>query len=291
MLPTFVIGASYQLMLQDDKYYDVPRIFTVRVGEDFSGNSAAVASSLRLSIDTAGMIICIKKDNWSMLLAVWNTSFGSIGIKVGRVLFDRSGEIGSTNLWSGYTNPANGTSLGRIWNPFSNYNHWNSQGSGGVLEWENVARRHCGRIVGNCNAITAPADSSYYNYPSSSYSSQYLSSGSTQQDWKHDGTTILYGLISHPGFLHNTRWSFCINIRNRISILDSLDYPWYILQYYSNLYLDTLRTSVYNSFLRDTRSGSEHRLLLLISRFQRSMANWRENNLSMAFNLIGNRWR
>jgi hypothetical protein len=54
MLPTFVIGASYQLMLQDDKYYDVPQD---------RGIVRQLRHRSRLSIDTAGMIICIKKDN------------------------------------------------------------------------------------------------------------------------------------------------------------------------------------------------------------------------------------
>ncbi len=261
MLPTFVIGVSYQLMLQDDKYYDVPQdIYRSVLGEDFSGNKAQAASSLPIVDRYSGDDNMHQKGHLIDAFSRFEIpSLGSIGIKVGRVLFDRSGEIGSTNLWSGYTNPASGTSLWSSMESRSqNYHHW--EFTGGVEVYLNEKTSlgiTAGGLWGTATQSLHRADSSYYNYPSSSYSSQYLSSGSTQQDWKHDGTTILYGadLTSRISPQHTLKFLYQhtksnVDIGLGSAIRDTS------FSTYSNIYIDTLRTSIYNSFLRDTRSGS-----------------------------------
>jgi hypothetical protein len=261
MLPTFVLGASYQFMLQDDKYYDVPQdIYRSVLGEDFSGNKAEAASSLPIVDRYSGDDNMHQKGHLIDAFSRFEIpSLGSIGIKIGRVLFDRSGEIGSTNLWAGYTNPANGTSLwSNMESRSQNYNHW--EFTGGVEVYLNEKTSLGATVSGLWGTATQSlhrADSSYYNYPSSSNSSQYLSSGYTQQDWKHDGTTILCGvdLTSRITSQHTLKFLFQ-HMKSNIDIGLGSTIRDTSYSNYSYTYLDTLRTSIYNSFLRDTRSGS-----------------------------------
>jgi hypothetical protein len=266
VLPALILGGTYQLVLQDEKYYDVPQdIYQSVMGSDFSGNKVEAASSLPIVDRTSGDDNMHQKGHFiSTFGRIEIPTFGSVGMKLGRVLFDRSGEVGSTNLWSEYSNPSGATSSWSNRESRSqSYNHWELTGGAEImLSGKTSLGVSLGQLWGKATQSLRRANLSYYNYPSPSNGSLYFSNGDTQQDWGHDGSSLLYGmeLTSHINPVHTLRFMYQhekgdIDLSLRSGIRDTS------FSTYSYTYLDTLRTSVYDSFLRDARSGSGKQIM------------------------------
>jgi hypothetical protein len=195
--PEINIGVTYQLLLQDDKYYDVPQdIYRSVLGADYAGNRAAAASSLPIVDRYSG------QDNMHQtghLISAFGSyeipSLGSIGLKVGRVLFDRSGAFGSSNLW-GYPSQSSGTSLwSNLESRSQDYEHWGLAGGAELYVSQSTAiGATAGWLRGRATQTVHNNDSSYYSYSSSPNTSLYVNSGNTGQDWRHDGKTYLLGV-------------------------------------------------------------------------------------------------
>lgn len=259
-LPNVLIGASYQLLLQDEKYYDVPQdIYRSVLGSDYAGNRMT-ESSLPTVDRYSGEDKMQQKGHLISFFSRYEfPSIGSVGIKIGRVLFDRTGEIGSSNLWSGYTNPSIHTSL---WSNNESreqeYDHWEiTGGTEFYLNNNFTVGLTAGYLWGTATQVLQRADSSRYDYPSSSYSNYYTSSSKTKQDWKHDGGTNLYGFDATWKFSQNLTLRFLyqrlyssVDLKLGSAISDTS------YSRYSSLYNDTMRTSIYNYYLRDRRNGS-----------------------------------
>jgi hypothetical protein len=89
-----------------------------------------------------------------------------------------------------------------------------------------------------------------------------MSSGNTQEDWRHDGYTHLLGfdVTSRLTAKHTLRLIY----QRRLSTIDielGTDIQDTSFSSYSYLYLDTLRTSTSNYFLRDKREGSGQQVI------------------------------
>ena len=261
MLPNLILGGTYQLMLQDDKYYNVPQdIYRSVIGMDYAGNRMIAESSLPIVDKYSGDDKMNQKGHFMSAFGRYEiSSLGSLGMKVGRVFFDRYGIIGSSNLWGGYQTPGNGTSSWSNSESWSqNYDHWElTAGVEYFLNEKTTIGATAGWLWGNAIQKMYHNESSYSNYPSSSYSNYYLSSGNTQQDWRHDGSTRLIGFdvtsrftAKHTLRLLYQRQRSTVDIGVGTNIIDTS----YSTSSYT--YLDTLRTSISNYFLRDQRAGS-----------------------------------
>ena len=190
------IGATYQMVMQDEKYYSIPQdIYRSVAGYDYNGREAAGAADIPIVDKYSG------KDNMHQAghLATAFVKFGlpagfDISARLSRVIFSRAGSYGSSNLWE-YSPYATGTSL---WSNLEarnqEYAHWD--GSAGIEFHvnENVALGATGGYLsGEATQALTKNDSSFYASSSTSYTSYYNRSANSLQEWRHDGTTTYYG--------------------------------------------------------------------------------------------------
>jgi len=259
-LPQLLLGGSYQLILQDDKYYNIPQdIYRSVIGMDYAGNKAAAASSIPIVDRYSGQDNIHQRGHFMSAFGKYEfPSVGSLGIKVGRVLFDRSGGFGSSNFW-GYPSQSTSTSL---WSNLEarsqSYAHWEL--TGGVDVYVNdrtTIGATAGWLWGDAAQALHRNDSSYYGYSSSPDRSLYINSGNTQEEWRHNGHTLLLGVDlasriteKHTFHILYQRQQSTVDIGLGTSILDTS------YSTYTYTYQDTPTTSTSYSLLSDKRSGS-----------------------------------
>ncbi len=200
-LPTMardlLVGVTYQLVMQDDKYYSIPQdIYRTVIGYDYGGNRAAAGESIPIvdryngkdDIHQAGHFI-VGFARYSLPMNV------DIGVRASRVMFGRDGSFGSSNLWE-YSPYSGGTSM---WSNMETrdqgYAHWDL---GGGMEYRLNEQTKLGATVGHLWGDATQAlrrgDSSYYSYSSNPWTSFYNRSGNTSQEWRHGGRTTYYGI-------------------------------------------------------------------------------------------------
>ena len=258
--PNLLLGGTYQMILQDDKYYSVPQdIYRSVAGMDYAGNRAAAESSIPIVDKYSG------QDNMHQLghfISAFGSyeipTLGSIGMKVGRVFFDRSGGFGSSNFW-GYPAQSASTSL---WSNLEarsqTYNHWELTGGADFFaSRQTTIGATVGWLWGDAAQALHRGDSSYYSWSSAPNQSLYVRSGNSLQEWRHNGRTVLFGAditsrLTERHTLHVVyqRQRSTVDIGLGTSILDTS------YSTYSYTYLDTPATSTSYSLLLDQRSGS-----------------------------------
>jgi hypothetical protein len=201
-VPGLMVGTSYQLILQDSKYYSVPQdIYRSVVGSDFSGTRAAAAGSIPIVDRFSGQDNMHQQGHLVTVFGRYEvSSLGTVGLKVGRVTFDRSGMFGSSNLW-GYPAQNSGTSL------WSNteardqaYGHWELTGGAEFRLGKHTSIGvTAGSLWGDAMQNLHRNDSSYYDYSAGADRSYYVRSASNQETWRHDGRSLLLGgdVVSH----------------------------------------------------------------------------------------------
>ncbi|MBK7256742.1 MAG: hypothetical protein IPI01_02750 [Ignavibacteriae bacterium] len=217
--PELLVGGTYQLMLQDEKYYDVPSdIYKSVMGADYTGRSAAAASDMPIVDRYSGDDNMHQNGHFISLFARYApTPWLEAGVKFGRVLHDRNGAYGSTNLWnSSYSSQASS-----LWSSREKrdqgYQH--SELSGGLLF--HLSDRVTfgisgGHLRGTGTQALSNEDTSYYGYVSNNqYSSMYVHSGGKLSEWVNTGSTTDLGfeLRSRLGtrtamtLFYRPRWS------------------------------------------------------------------------------------
>ncbi|MGB6034024.1 MAG: hypothetical protein WBH55_14455 [Bacteroidota bacterium] len=257
IVPELIVGLTYQLVLQDDKYYSIPQdIYKTTAGYDYSGARAAAGESLPIVDKYSG------KDNMSQT-GHFLTGFSryafpiglDMGAKLSRVTFSREGSFGSSNFWE---SSRSGSSL---WSNFEDraqeYSHWDV--AGGIRYHLNPGFRigaMLGYLWGDAVQELGREDSSYYSSTYSSGSSHYNRSGDTGQQWAHHGRTTYFGvdMSSKPTrattltLLYRHEQS-TVDIASGSGILDTSysQYSW----------MDNTGTVTSNSqsYLNDARSG------------------------------------
>ncbi len=259
-LPDLIAGASYQLMLQDSKYYNVPQdIYRSVIGTDFAGRDAAAASSIPIVDRFSGQDDMHQKGHFMSAFAQYDiSSVATFGARVGRVTFDRSGGYGSTNLW-GYPVQSSSTSLwSNLESREQSYDHWELTGG---IEIRSDAHTSLGVtggwLWGDATQTKLNADSSYYRYTyNTTDQSYYLRSGNTDEIWKNKGGTLLLGgdLTSRLSPTHTLRLVYqhqgsTIDLGVGSAIVDT-SYSFYS---YSGSTPPYMSTSY--SRLRDVRDG------------------------------------
>ena len=255
--PGFLVGGTYQLILQDDKYYSVPQdIYRSVIGEDYTGNRMAGASSIPIVDKYSGQDNIHERGHFISAFTKYEVpSIGSFGLKISRVMFDRSGGFGSSNFW-GPQGPA-GTSLwSNLESRSQSYAHWEL--TGGVdfaVTPKTTVGATAGWLWGNAAQALHRGDSSFYSWPSP-YQSLYQSSGNTLEEWRHNGHNVLLGLditsrLSDKHTLHllYQRQRSTIDVGLGSGILDTS------YSSYTYVNIDTPVTSTSYSVLQDQRSG------------------------------------
>jgi hypothetical protein len=195
--PDLTLGMTYQLMLQDEKYYAVPQnIYRSVLGEDYAGNKAAAASSIPITDVSSGDDRMRQEGHLAALYGSMKLSdVLRAGVKIGRTFFNRHGISGNRNSSSN----AYATNSTWLWGNgearSQAYNHW--EGAGG-LEADLGGAGVLGVTAGYLNGIATQAltdtDTSYSLWGTLPSGSLYQSSGRTLQEWTHDGSTVTLGL-------------------------------------------------------------------------------------------------
>jgi hypothetical protein len=259
-MPDLLLGASYQLVLQDDKYYNIPQdIYRSVIGADYAGNRAAAASSIPIVDRYSGQDNMHHRGHFISVLGQYVVpALGSFGLKVGRVSFDRSGSFGSANLW-GNASQGGSTSLWSNMEARSQgYGHWELTGGADFfVSAKTTLGATAGWLWGDASQALHRNDSSYYSYSSASGGSYYMGSGNTQEEWRHAGRTLLLGCDvttrvtpRHTIHLLYQRQQTTVDLDLGSAILDTS------FSTYSYTYQGTQTTSTSHSLVRDLRSGT-----------------------------------
>ena len=257
-LPDLLVGGSYQLILQDDKYYGVPQdIYRSVIGMDYAGNREAAAANIPVVDRYSGQDNMHQRGDFASLFGRYEIKgLGALGIKAGRVLFDRSGNYGSSNLWGNQA--YSGTSLwSNLESRSQSYHHWEI--TGGIDFYVNdrtTIGATAGWLWGEATQAQHRGDSSYYSWSSTPNQGLSVRSGNTQQEWRHDGRTHQLGIdiTTRPTDHHTLHFLYQrqrtnVDIGLGTGILDTS------YSSYSYTYLDTPATSTSYYVLTDRRNG------------------------------------
>jgi hypothetical protein len=197
--PELFFGATYQLVMQDQKYYNVPQdIYHSVIGADYAGRATAEDKSNMPIVDRYSGQDNMHQNGHFISLFAKQRFLGSLdaGIKVSRVLFDRNGGFGSSNLWDSYYGSSSSVSL---WANdelrAQGYNHW--EVAGGLLlalsEKTSIGLSG-GHLWGTATQALTNLDTSYYSYAYANSASYSNRSANKYQDWRNDGKTTQFGL-------------------------------------------------------------------------------------------------
>ncbi len=193
-LPALHLGITYQGIMQDTKYYTIPfDIYQSNLGYDYRGNTIASSSAIPITTVSSGEDEMHHTGNLFSLYAGYELLPNlKIGLNAGRVVFSGDGSYGNQNYWDHYTY-GSGTSL--YYNMESrdqNYNHWDL--SGGIqygLNSKTTVGVTGGYLWGKATQNLTDRDTSYYSYGTGNLST---SSGTTSENWTHDGRTYYGGV-------------------------------------------------------------------------------------------------
>ena len=193
------LGATYQLVTQDEDYYAIPQdVYRSVMGADYKGDRAAGTENIPIVDRYSGADEMLQQGHFVSLFAGADlTQQLQVGTKIGRVVFDREGSYGSSNVWK--TGSSSSTSFWRnLESRKQSYGHW--EGSLG-LRYSLTTAASIGisalRLEGSADQSLPRRDSSYYSYGTIDSDIDdwgiYSSAGEQDQFWNHDGETTIIG--------------------------------------------------------------------------------------------------
>jgi hypothetical protein len=264
VIPALTVGVTYQMMMQNEKYYVVPQdIYRSVAGEDFAGNKAAAASSIPITDVAGGDDKMRQRGHLAAVYASLElTDALRVGLKAGRTTFTRAGAYGTRNAWSN----SYATNSSWLWGNeearSQAYSHWEL---GGGIEFDFGSPGRVGLaggyLWGDATQAVTHTDTSYSIYGTLPSGSLYQNSGHTLQEWMHHGKTVSLGADYAVTVAPRTtlrvlyeRLRTATDIGLGGSILDTS------YSTYGYTYNDTLRTSGSNSILIDRRAGFGERI-------------------------------
>lgn len=233
-------AATYQIILQDDNYYDIPQdIYRSNQGYDYAGNRMWESSDIPITDRYSGTDEMHQEGHFASFF----TGFSpfdrlNLGFRLSRVFFNRDGGFGSQNVWkSGYY--GSGSSASYYMNQRGqDYDHWDASGGLHVrLSGATVLGVMAGTLWGDAVQEMAGEDSSLYDYgtigvgPDWSY---YYRSGVSDRYWKHDGSSTYGG----------------VNLSSRVG-------KGRVFNFYYRVFKENVDISL-NSALRDTSYSNYH---------------------------------
>jgi hypothetical protein len=257
------LGATYQLIIQDEKYYPIPQdIYRPVVGYDYLGFRVAAESQIPIIDRFTGTDNIQHLGHFASMFGGYEVSDDlRVGIKISRVLFDRDGNFGSSNFWE-YTPQSTNRSL---WSSLEardqRYRHWDvAAGVNYRLVEDLTGGLTVGYLRGNAPQTLTREDSSFSGNGQINVGtdwSYYWNAGSTLQQWDHQGR-VVYGGLNLSVALTNTQTLHAVYSAGRentditlsSSILDTSysNYRW--------TYQDTIISRGLSEYrLSDLRSG------------------------------------
>ncbi len=231
--PALLLGATYQLVMQDQKYYDVPQdIYRSVVGADYAGRTTALDASEMPIVDKYSGQDNMHQNGHFISLFARQTFLDrlDVGLKVSRVIFDRSGALGSSNLWNSYSGSYNSISL---WandeKRDQGYGHWELAGGFLLrLSEKSTLGISGGHLWGSTTQSKTNLDTAYYSSSYTSWKSLYDRSTHKYQHWRHEGRTSQFGLEFRSRITNGTtltlfyrpQWS-SVQLHTAASIMDT----------------------------------------------------------------------
>jgi hypothetical protein len=257
--PALFVCATYQYVLQDEKYYSVPQnIYRTAAGYDFNGRDVAASSSIPIVDKYSGKDEMHQAGHTGSVVVRYSLEDRlDVAGTVSRSVFQRHGGYGSSNFWD---QSSTTTSLwGNMELRSQSYAHWDL--SGGITYHFNdriALGGTLGYLRGDAVQALRDNDSSYYSYSTTSPSSSFYNRSSNGlYEWRHAGTTIYAegDIVTHPGpgttlsfYYSHQRSDVDLSIGSGILDTSYSTYTW------TNN--STPVTSLSQSFLLDNRSGS-----------------------------------
>ncbi len=255
-LPGLFLGFSYQAIMEDSKYYSIPfGVYQSNLGADYNGKTMANGSDIPITTVSAGQDNMHHSGNLFSLIASYKFSPDlQIGFRFGRAFFKENGSYGNDNYWENYYYNSGSSLYYNIESRNQDYNHWDM--SGGV-EYKITAQTTIGISGGYLWGVATQdflnRDTSNYSYNSNTD----LSSGTTTQNWRHDGKTKILGLdlTSRLNDRQTIMFLYQYNKENVDIGLNSsvLDTGWYTYSYsYDTNYYSSIS---HNSFTAASSGG------------------------------------
>jgi hypothetical protein len=264
ILPQLFLGATYQMILQDEKYYAIPQdIYRSTYGYDYAGMRTTDASATAPVIDKySGADNMHQSGHFITLYTGYDVSADlQIGLKLSRNEFNREGSFGSRNFWAYAYGQASSSTWHNMESRTQDYRHWDlSSGVNYRLSEKFTAGLNAGYLWGNATQVLSKLDTSLYTSglvnvgTNWNYSRRYAVTG---QNWNQDGNTAYGGLNFSAQLNESQLFSFyyaysrqSIDLLSNSSILDSSNYD-YRYQYDTTHYSSTSRYSI-----TDLRTGT-----------------------------------
>lgn len=261
-LPSLIVGGTYEIIFQDDRYHPIPQdIYRSVIGYDYLG-VRTTAEDLPIVDRYKGSDNIHQQGHFLSVFGAYEvTSRLQLGARVSRVTFGRDGSFGSQNLWDSYYNP-NAKSFWSNWESRDQqYRHWDISGSARYqVSDRSVLGFTLGRLGGTVSQFLNRSDSSLYAQGQVNVGtnwSYYMRSGFTDQHWDRRGRALYGGadfktraspLVDFNLYYFFSRQSVDINLRSTIIDTSYSSYRW--------TYRDTLVSrSVSDYALSDLRSG------------------------------------
>lgn len=268
-LHNLFVGATYQMILQDDKYYSIPQdIYKSNFGYDYAGIRVTESADIPVIDKYSG------KDDMHHIGHFVGVHTGyeinndlQVGLRISRANFERDGSLGSKNLYE-YSYSPNYSSSSTWYNMESRnqtYGHWDI--SGGIktkVSEELKASAMGGFLWGDANQSFNRLDTSNYLWGTPHSANNWSISrrfATTEQAWNHHGKTYYGGvnltLQNNPTQIFNFYYNYRkqnIDISLGSSILDT--------SFYASRYQWDTIVYIYNSQygLVDTRNGAGEKI-------------------------------
>jgi len=241
LAPGLLLGLTYQLVMQDQKYYGVPQdIYRSVVGADYAGRTSAVDQSSMPIVDKYSGQDNMHQTGHFVSLFARQTFLDrlDVGVKLSRASFERNGSFGSSNLWDSYYSSSGSTSL---WASMEmrdqGYAHWEI--AGGVLLHVNDKTTlgvSAGHLWGTATQSLSNLDTSFYGYKYDKSQSLYNRSSNKLQLWRDEGKSTQFGIelrtriaaATTLTLFYRPQWS-SIQLQSAASILDT-NYSYYTWQ-------------------------------------------------------------
>ncbi len=191
------LGATYQLVYQDQRYYSVPQdIYRNNPSQAFAADASGGSGHIPIVDRYSGADGMQERGHFGALFAAYRLFAGAdAGVRIGRTIFDRDGAFGSTNLWPSSINHE--SMRESMQERGQSYDHWDvSAGFNYRLSSGVIVGLTGGYLWGDVSQDLVQQDTSFYRYssPYDDYESTYLHSGSKDQHWLHDGSSFHGGV-------------------------------------------------------------------------------------------------
>lgn len=191
-------GVTYQLLFRDTDYFAVASdIYRSSATEDFASNRV-VQNDIYPIVDVSNGENNMRTVGHQASVNVASTAgHFAVGARVAGTLFDRSGSIGNSNRWVYTAQELNSSLWQNLENRSVDYRHLDV--SAGALYSISASQIgvSAGFLSGKADQLLTRTDTSFYQDgvpgPLDDFS-RYSRSGTTQQDWNHNGRTNWIGI-------------------------------------------------------------------------------------------------